>query len=869
MWSRVWAAPGDPVRVLVTGHKGYIGTAIVPVLTKDGMDVVGLDSCLFEDCTCEATDCEPPEIRKDLRDIEPADLAGFDAVVHLAALSNDALGNIDEDLTCEINVTAAVRLAQMAREAGIQRFLNSSSCSMYGAAGKEVVAEDDALDPFTPYARSKVLFDAELSRLCDDRFTTAYLRNGVAYGYSRRLRLDLVLNDFVASAYATGKIRILSDGTPWRPMVHIEDIGRAVVALLRAPREIIRDQAFNIGTTEENYQVRDLAEIVRRIVPGCEIEYAGDARPDQRSFRVDCGKIRRVLPAYQPRWNVRDGARELYEAYRRFGLRQEDLAGSRYHRLRRVKWLIEQGSLDDRLRWTKALPAAPAIAPAREASSRRSTSETIARLQQIFPAGRGFPADEGVLENLRNETSRLIECYLDEGRAECDPFADARHREIHCYEPEIGDVLRGRVVLVTGGAGCVGRKMLAALPRFAPERIVCVDIAAEAPAGVAHYRTDIRDSAALLNVFRRERPGIVFHLAAQRNPGLAERTVHETVTTNVFGTANVIRACEETGVESCVFSSTGKASRYLTYEIYAASKKFAEWQFASANRSGRTRYAAARFTHVLDNSLVCEQLESWISAGRPVGVHAPGRMLVAQNETEAVQLLLNSLLEAKHGRLPVVVVRNLGWPVETLELALYLIRQSGRGLPIYFLGVPRGYSEDFFRGQIDWRLQCDVHPLLNVLESPARTTDPAGQMIRTELESYDESALRRHLSHLRDAAAEVNASDAPLRDALGRASDELCAGVLEAAPAAEVLNILHWGIGPRSVGADKLAGPFPPIVPALAHSLAGRVSERVLRASVLKNSDYEDLLQTLASGGCLPLAFTPRGDKPSLTLALH
>lgn len=853
------------MRVLVTGHKGYIGTAIVPLLTREGIDVVGLDSCLFEDCTCEATDSEPPEIRKDLRDIQPADLAGFDAVVHLAALSNDALGNIDEELTYEVNLKAAVRLAQLAKEAGVQRFLNSSSCSMYGAADKEMVGEDDALDPFTPYARTKVLFDGELSRLCDGRFTTAYLRNGVAYGYSRRLRLDLVLNDFVASAYTTGKIRILSDGTPWRPMVHIEDIGRAVVALLKAPREVIEDQAFNIGSTEENYQVRDLAEIVRQVVPGCEIEYAADARPDKRSFRVDCGKIRRMLADYQPQWNVREGVRQLYEAYRRFGLRQDDLTGSRHHRLRRVKWLIEQGALDKRLRWTRS-EAAP---PAREAPSRRSTSEAIARLQQIFPAGRGFPSDEGVLENLRTETARLIDCYLNEGRAECDPFADARHREIHCYEQEIGAVLRGRVVLVTGGSGCVGRKMLAALPRFAPERVVCVDIAAEAPAGVAHYRTDIRDAAALLDIFRRERPGIVFHLAAQRNPGLAERTVYDTVTTNVFGTANVIRGCEETGVEVCIFSSTGKASRYLTYEIYAASKKFAEWQFASANRSGRTRYAAARFTHVLDNSLVCEQLESWISAGRPVGVHAPGRMLVAQNGTEAVQLLLNSLLEAKNGRLPLVVVRNLGWPVETLELALYLIRQSGRALPIYFLGVPRGYSEDFFRGQVDWRLQCDVHPLLNVLESPARTDDAAGGMIRTVLEPYDESALRRHLSHLRDAAAEVNGTDAPLREALGRASDELCAGVFEAAPAAEVLNILHWGIGPRSVPAEKRSGPFPPIVPALAHSLAGRVSERVLRDSVLKGSDYEDLLQTLASGGCLPLAFTPRGDKPSLTLALR
>jgi len=337
------------VRVLVTGHKGYIGTVIVPMFVAEGFDVVGLDNCLFEECTFGELPPEVPEIRKDVRDVAAADLDGFDAVVHLAGLSNDPLGNLDGSLTYEINFDAAARLARLAKDAGVKRFLNSSSCSVYGSAGDDMVDETGRLDPITAYGKSKVMLDQELSRLSGPNFTTAYLRNATAYGFSPRLRLDLVLNDFVAAAYTTGRIHIKSDGTPWRPIVHIEDIGRAFMAILRAPQDTVQQQAFNIGLNEENYQIRELAEIVRETVPGCEIEYAADAGPDKRCYRVDCGKIARTLPEFEPKWNARLGAMQLYDAYRRIGLTKEDLDGPRYKRLGTVKGLIDAGILDDRL----------------------------------------------------------------------------------------------------------------------------------------------------------------------------------------------------------------------------------------------------------------------------------------------------------------------------------------------------------------------------------------------------------------------------------------------------------------------------------------------------------------------------------------
>ncbi len=305
------------MRILITGHKGYIGTVMAPLLADAGHEVVGLDSDLFEHCTFGEAPREFPSIRKDLRDVEAADLKGFEAVIHLAGLSNDPLGNLNPSLTYDINHHASVQLARLAKEVGVARYLFSSSCSTYGAAGDKILDETAEFNPVTPYGRSKVLVEQEVAQLASPEFSPVFLRNATAYGVSPRLRFDLVLNNLTAWALTTGRVFIKSDGTPWRPIVHIEDISRAFLAALEAPRELIHNQAFNVGRSEENYRIRDLAEIVKETVPGCEIEFAADAGPDKRCYRADFSRISRVLPAFQPKWDARRGARELYEAYKK------------------------------------------------------------------------------------------------------------------------------------------------------------------------------------------------------------------------------------------------------------------------------------------------------------------------------------------------------------------------------------------------------------------------------------------------------------------------------------------------------------------------------------------------------------------------
>ena len=343
------------MRVLVTGHNGYIGCALVPILLRAGHEAVGLDNFIFEHCSL-GPDLEPvPAIRKDVRDVELADLKGFDAIIHLAGISNDPLGDLNPECTYEINYRASVRLARLARQAGVGRFLFSSSCSNYGASGGDsIITEEAAFHPVTPYGQSKVLVEQEVSQLADSSFTPVFLRNATAYGYSPRLRGDLVLNNLVGWAHTTGKVMLKSDGTPWRPIVHIEDISAAFLAILEAPTQLIHNQAFNVGRTEENYQMRDLATIVMETVPGSEVTFADSAGPDKRCYRVNCDKISRTLPAFKPRWTARDGARQLYDAYRTFGLTLSDFEGSRYMRIKHVKKLQSEGLLDLNLRWAPA-----------------------------------------------------------------------------------------------------------------------------------------------------------------------------------------------------------------------------------------------------------------------------------------------------------------------------------------------------------------------------------------------------------------------------------------------------------------------------------------------------------------------------------
>jgi nucleoside-diphosphate-sugar epimerase len=341
------------MRVLITGDKGYIGTVLVPMLISEGHEVVGLDSDLYQRCTFGDQLQEVTSIRKDLRDVEAKDVEGFDAVLHLAALSNDPLGNLNPDLTYEINHKASVNLAKLAKTAGVRRFLFSSSCSTYGAAGEQMLTEEADFNPITPYGHSKVYVEQEVAELADENFSPTFLRNATAYGVSPRLRFDIVLNNLVAWAYSTGKVLIKSDGTPWRPIVHIEDISRAFIAVLNAPREVVYNQAFNVGRNDQNYRIRELAEIVKETVPGCQIEYAQDAGPDKRTYRVDFSKIAQVLPEFQPQWDARKGAQELYEAYKESDLKLVEFEGPKYKRIDHIKLLLSNGMLDTSLRWTK------------------------------------------------------------------------------------------------------------------------------------------------------------------------------------------------------------------------------------------------------------------------------------------------------------------------------------------------------------------------------------------------------------------------------------------------------------------------------------------------------------------------------------
>ena len=345
------------MRVLMTGRDGYIGAVMGPLLEAEGIEVVGLDSGYFD--ACDFGDVAPAStmLRRDLRDIRAEDLTGFDAVVHLAALSNDPLGDLNPSCTYDINHAASVRLAKLAKQAGVERFVYSSSCSVYGASSPEdVLSEDADFDPMTPYARSKVMVEADVSQLTSDDFSPTFMRNATVYGVSPRLRGDLVVNNMAGWAFTTGRVLMKSDGTPWRPLVHVEDLSRAFLAVLRADRERIHGRAFNVGRSGENYQMRDVAELVQAAMPESRIEFAADAGPDPRCYRVDFSLIERTLPDFAARWNVEQGVVELRDAYARVGLRQQDLEGDRYLRIRRIGRLLCEGRLDNDLRWVEPAP---------------------------------------------------------------------------------------------------------------------------------------------------------------------------------------------------------------------------------------------------------------------------------------------------------------------------------------------------------------------------------------------------------------------------------------------------------------------------------------------------------------------------------
>jgi nucleoside-diphosphate-sugar epimerase len=339
-------------RVLMTGHRGYIGSVMAPHLQSLGFEVVGLDTGYFDECTLVPDPSPVPEIRKDIRELVPSDLAGFDAVVHLAALSNDPIGNLDETWTAQINHLGSVRLAELARDAGAHRFLFSSSCIMYGLSEAERCDETTPLDPQTIYAKSKVLSEEGISALAADSFSPVFLRNGTVYGVSPRMRFDTVLNDLVGSAFTTGKVVVLSDGAPWRPVVHVQDVARAFHAALTAPEADVHNQAFNTGAEHLNHQVKELAEIAAAAVPGSEVEVRGQAGADQRTYKADFSKFARTFPDFEFRWNARTGAQELADTFTKIELTHDEYLDPRFTRLRWLNHLMESGALDPSLHWT-------------------------------------------------------------------------------------------------------------------------------------------------------------------------------------------------------------------------------------------------------------------------------------------------------------------------------------------------------------------------------------------------------------------------------------------------------------------------------------------------------------------------------------
>jgi nucleoside-diphosphate-sugar epimerase len=340
------------MRVLVTGSHGYIGSVLAPELQRAGHDAVGLDTRYYAGCDFGSELAIVPTIQQDVRDVTPADLEGFDAVVHLAALSNDPIGDLNEHWTYDINLDATLNVARAAKEAGVRRFVFASSCSMYGASDSDDLLDESApLRPLTAYAESKVRAEERLADIDDGDFVVVSMRNATVYGASPRLRLDIVLNNLAGWAHTTGRIRLLSDGRSWRPLVHVRDLSRVARLMLEAPDEMVRAEAFNVGSADQNYLIRDLADVLAEVT-GCEIELASDASPDPRSYRVDFSKLATAFPDLRFEWDSRRGAEELIDAYRALPLTPELFEGRRYVRLRQLKHLLETGALEEGLRWT-------------------------------------------------------------------------------------------------------------------------------------------------------------------------------------------------------------------------------------------------------------------------------------------------------------------------------------------------------------------------------------------------------------------------------------------------------------------------------------------------------------------------------------
>lgn len=488
-----------------------------------------------------------------------------------------------------------------------------------------------------------------------------------------------------------------------------------------------------------------------------------------------------------------------------------------------------------------------------------SKAEIIDRIQQLVPPGSPEPKDSEILATLQTLTAQLIAAYQADGQLESEPFDDVRDRTVHLYSAAVSSKLKGKTILVTGGEGCVGNFLIEKLLKLGANQIISADKARcqnleethpifERKGGVTFYAADIRNFEALKHIFEVEKPDIVFHLAAQRSPGLAEIQIRETVTTSLLGTQNVIQLCEEYGIENCVFSSTGKTSRYFTTEIYAASKKFAEWQFARAAQSGNVIYGMVRFTHMLENSLFCEQMSNKVKESRTVNVHAPHRYVTAQNLVEAVHLLLNGLVLSLPGKLRFLTVRNLGWPTETLEVALYKILESGKNLPIYFQGLLPGYEEPFFMGQFDWSKPTEIHLLINVLEDPFRIIEDCGDIVSAEVAPFSLRVFDKQVSHLESLISNPDFPEAQIKQVLVAAEKEVIASSFAWSSAPDLLKILQSGVNPKKLqGYGTDITDYSEIIELLVQGIYGRLNAEVLDNAEVNADEFDELIESLST----------------------
>ncbi len=481
----------------------------------------------------------------------------------------------------------------------------------------------------------------------------------------------------------------------------------------------------------------------------------------------------------------------------------------------------------------------------------QTCSEIIQSIQALVPVGSPVPDSEPLLTELRSLTQALIREYQASGRLQDDPFKDVWNRPLALYKDEVCQKLQGKTILVTGGEGFVGSFLIGKLLELGVKRVVSADNArckngAEAQpipgaaANVCLYAVDVRDYNGLQQVFATEQPDIVFHLAAIRIPGEAEKIVLETVTTNIFGTQNIIRLCEEFQVEQCIFSSTGKASRYWTAEVYAATKKVNEWLFAHATQTGNVQYGMVRFTHMLNNSSMYEQISGKVEQGCPINIHAPERYVVGQNVGEAAHLLLNALVFSERDRLRFILVRNLGWPTESLEVALYKILESGKNLPIYFQGTPLGYGESFFLGQVDWNHQTEINTLINALETEhSSAISTTGEMIVSEIIPFSSETLFAELGALKELCNDSTAVDKDVKWRLAELVNQVSLTAFRQASVKRCLEILRWGLNLRLYERGEYAlTPYEPFIELVVRSLSDRIDQGALDACKMSLDEF-------------------------------